>query len=70
VWCRRSRWLALFAVRLYGQGVAMVSGVLGRNCTIQLSPVIMRALVKLRELLSAHKDQAARPAAGISVSEP
>jgi hypothetical protein len=45
---------------------AVVSGVLGGgNPAIQVSTVIMRAFVKLREKLSAHKDQTARPAAGL-----
>ena len=44
------------------RGVAMLSDVFKRNRTIQVNTVIMRAFVKLREILSAHKDQAARPA--------
>jgi len=38
------------------QGVAMLSTVLNSDRAIQVNIVIMRAFVKLRELLSAHKE--------------
>jgi hypothetical protein len=47
------------------RGIAMLSGVFGSNRTIQVNTVIMRAFVKLREILSAQKDQTARPAVGL-----
>ena len=38
------------------QGVAMLSGVLRSKRAIQVNVAIMRAFVKLREILSAHKE--------------
>ena len=38
------------------RGVAMLTDVFRRNRTIQVNTVIMRALVKLRHILSAHKE--------------
>jgi hypothetical protein len=40
------------------QGVAMLSSVLRSKRAIQVNVAIMRAFVKLRETLSAHKDLA------------
>ena len=40
------------------QGVAMLSGLLNSNRAIQVNIAIMRAFVKLRELLLTHKDLA------------
>ncbi len=40
------------------QGVAMLSGVLRSKRAIQVNIAIMRAFVKLREILSAHKELA------------
>ena len=40
------------------QGVAMLSGVLRSRRAIQVNVAIMRAFVKLREILIAHKDLA------------
>ena len=40
------------------QGVAMLSGVLRSSRAVQVNIAIMRAFVKLRELLSTHKDLA------------
>ena len=40
------------------QGVAMLSSVLHSKRAIQVNIVIMRAFVKLREMLTAHKDLA------------
>ncbi len=40
------------------QGVAMLSSVLKSERAIQVNIAIMRAFVKLREMLSAHKDLA------------
>jgi len=42
------------------QGVAMLSSVLNSERAIQVNVAIMRAFVKLRETLSAHKDLAAK----------
>jgi hypothetical protein len=42
------------------QGVAMLSSVLKSDRAIQVNIAIMRALVKLREILTAHKDLAKR----------
>ena len=41
-------------------GVAMLSAVLGSQRAVQMSILIVRAFVKLRELLANHKDLAAR----------
>ncbi|MBX9660393.1 MAG: ORF6N domain-containing protein [Nitrospiraceae bacterium] len=41
-------------------GVAMLSAVLKSERAVQMSILIMRAFVKLRELISSHKDLAAR----------
>ncbi|MBY0505992.1 MAG: ORF6N domain-containing protein [Bryobacteraceae bacterium] len=41
-------------------GVAMLSAVLKSEKAVQMSILIMRAFVKLRELISGHKDLAAR----------
>lgn len=38
------------------QGVAMLSGILNSPRAIQMNIAIMRAFVKLREIVSAHKD--------------
>jgi phage regulator Rha-like protein len=40
------------------QGVAMLSSVLNSRKAIQVNIIIMRAFVKLRQILSAHKDLA------------
>jgi hypothetical protein len=40
------------------QGIAMLSGVLNSNRAIQVNIAIMRAFVKLRELLLTHKELA------------
>jgi len=40
------------------QGVAMLSSVLRSKRAVQVNIAIMRAFVKLREMLSAHKDLA------------
>lgn len=40
------------------QGVAMLSGVLSSKRAVQVNVAIMRAFVKLREVLSTHKDLA------------
>jgi len=42
------------------QGVAMLSSVLHSRRAIQVNVAIMRAFVKLREMLTAHKDLAKR----------
>ena len=42
------------------QGVAMLSSVLNSKQAIQVNIAIMRAFVKLREMLVAHKDLAAK----------
>ncbi|MEK7390155.1 MAG: ORF6N domain-containing protein [Elusimicrobiota bacterium] len=42
------------------QGVAMLSGVLSSQRAVQVNIAIMRTFVKVRGLLSAHKDLAAR----------
>ena len=41
-------------------GVAMLSAVLKSQRAVQMSILIMRAFVKLRELIASHKDLAAR----------
>jgi hypothetical protein len=41
-------------------GVAMLSAVLGSQSAVQMSILIVRAFVKMRELLASHKDLAAR----------
>ena len=45
------------------QGVAMLSGVLNSERAIQVNIAIMRTFVKLREMLSTHKDLARKLAA-------
>lgn len=40
------------------QGVAMLSSVLNSNRAIEVNILIMRAFVKLREMISSHKDLA------------
>lgn len=40
------------------QGVAMLSGVLNSDRAIQVNITIMRAFVKLRQILATHKDLA------------
>jgi hypothetical protein len=42
------------------QGVAMLSSVLKSERAIEVNIIIMRAFVKLRELISSHKDLAAK----------
>lgn len=42
------------------QGVAMLSSVLNSECAIKVNIAIMRAFVRLRGILLAHKDLAAR----------
>ena len=42
------------------QGVAMLSGVLNSERAIQVNIAIMRAFVKLREMIASHKDLARR----------
>jgi len=41
-------------------GVAMLSSVLNSDRAVQMNILIIRAFVKMRELLSSHKDLAAR----------
>ena len=41
-------------------GVAMLSAVLGSDRAVQMSILIIRAFVKIRELLASHKDLATR----------
>ncbi len=41
-------------------GVAMLSAVLGGRRAVQMSILIIRAFIKMRELLATHKDLAAR----------
>jgi len=45
------------------QGVAMLSSVLNSKRAIQVNTAIMRAFVRLREILLTHKDLAAKIAA-------
>jgi hypothetical protein len=40
------------------QGIAMLSSVLRSNRAVQVNIAIMRAFVKLREIMSTHKDLA------------
>lgn len=40
------------------QGIAMLSGVLNSDRAIQVNIQIMRTFVKLRELMTTHKDLA------------
>lgn len=40
------------------QGVAMLSSVLNSDCAIEVNILIMRAFVKLREMIVSHKDLA------------
>ncbi|MDI6606581.1 MAG: hypothetical protein QME65_05530, partial [Candidatus Omnitrophota bacterium] len=42
------------------QGVAMLSGLLNSSRAIKVNIAIMRAFVKLREILLTHKDLAAK----------
>jgi len=42
------------------QGVAMLSSVLNSERAVQVNIVIMRAFVKIREILSTHKELAAK----------
>ena len=42
------------------QGVAMLSSVLRSSCAVQVNIAIMRAFVKLREMLASHRDLAQR----------
>ena len=42
------------------QGVAMLSGILSSDRAIEVNIAIMRAFVRLREILSSHKDLARR----------
>ena len=42
------------------QGVAMLSSVLHSERAVQVNIAIMRAFVKLREILSSHRDLASR----------
>ena len=42
------------------QGVAMLSSVLGSDRAIDVNITIMRAFVRLREMLATHKDLAAK----------
>ncbi|MCX6120701.1 MAG: ORF6N domain-containing protein [Ignavibacteriales bacterium] len=42
------------------QGIAMLSGVLNSTRAVQVNITIMRAFVKLRQLLSTHKDLAVK----------
>jgi hypothetical protein len=44
------------------QGVAMLSSVLKSKRAVQVNIEIMRAFVKLREMLASHKDLALKPA--------
>jgi hypothetical protein len=41
-------------------GVAMLSSVLNSNRAVQMNIVIIRAFVRMRELLAGHKDMARR----------
>jgi len=38
------------------EGIAMLSGVLTSKCAVQVNILIMRTFVKLRELISSHKE--------------
>ena len=40
------------------EGVAMLSGVLHSSCAVQVNIAIMRAFVKLRQIISTHKELA------------
>jgi hypothetical protein len=40
------------------QGVAMLSSVLSSQCAIKMNILIIRAFIKLREMLATHKDLA------------
>ena len=51
-------WQALLTICLTEQGVAMLSSVLHSERAIQVNIVIMRAFVKLRRILSTHKELA------------
>jgi len=42
------------------QGVAMLSGVINSSRAVQVNIAIMRAFVKLREMIASHKDLAKR----------
>jgi hypothetical protein len=42
------------------QGVAMFSGILNSNWAIEVNIAIMRAFVKLREMIASHKDLSRR----------
>lgn len=42
------------------EGVAMLSAVLHSDRTVRMSIVIIRAFIRMRELMAAHKDIAAR----------
>ncbi|MBI4676382.1 MAG: ORF6N domain-containing protein [Elusimicrobia bacterium] len=58
-----SSWGGLRRARPYAftqEGVAMLSGVLNSPRAIQVNIAIMRAFVRLREMLAAHKDLARR----------
>jgi hypothetical protein len=41
---------------LYGQGVAMLSGILNSDIAIEVNIRIIRIFTKLREMLLTHKD--------------
>ena len=54
------RWTALQAVRISEHGVAMLATVLHSERAIQVNIAIIRAFVKLREILSTHKELAVK----------
>jgi hypothetical protein len=49
---------SIFRMSLTEQGVAMLSSVLNSKRAVQVNIEIMRAFVRLREILSTHKDLA------------
>jgi hypothetical protein len=54
----RGRYSKYRALAFTEQGIAMLSGVLNSDRAIQVNIAIMRAFVKLRELMITHKDLA------------
>jgi len=55
---RRGKHLKYLPYAFTEQGVAMLSSVLNSERAVQVNIIIMRAFVKLREILSAHKELA------------
>ena len=56
----RGRYSKYAPLALTEHGVAMLSAVLRSQRAVQMSILIVRAFVKMRELLASHKDLAAR----------